>query len=161
MGTPEAQLSTVDKVVLTLDSQDMVHNLKFVTPFGLIIGFGVGVGTYNLVKEVGFPANDQYEDAEANIKAAQQSIKRIEGIEASLSESGVNAEIPGVNEAIAEYETTIAVNEAAKPVEYNPTFEGFVSGGSAILLGSVAAYGVIHGVANWAANIRNRHSLGL
>lgn len=150
------QAGPYEKVILGLDKIEPGQGVKFITAPAFVAGIGAGFGAYHVVKEGIFPANDQYEALQGDITEAQQRADTLIDAMAALRQEGISADFIEASQAASKYQAEVAQKREQLPGNYNPTWEGTVSGLSAIATGACVFIGLSRYVNKKAAAIRNK-----
>lgn len=151
-----SQLTTGDKLYIALDKPAPSHGVGVSAPLGMLAGFGAGYGVHSLVKEVGFPSNDQYESATSEVDVAKSQIDELEQVQTSLTQNDIEGGRAEVDSKIEDLQTEILVSESKIPSDYNPHLEGLVSGGSALIVGIFTTVAIFKGISARARKAREK-----
>lgn len=146
-NSPELQPGAVARVFFTPDpGHDNVRLIDFAAGLSAV-GAGYAVG--QLVENIAFPYNDEYEEHESAIMTAQQDLRDIQGASEDLERVGGEEAAKSADTYAAQLEATIANETAQLPTQHNQTLETISVWGSGIL----TAVGVFY-VARRAINRR-------
>jgi hypothetical protein len=160
MSSEQFSPSTIEKVIL-FAGQDIDRGSNPAETMRVPLSFMVGIGasriTYNAVKEFVFPENDEYEDVSSEISAAQTKADNLTNASNVLAAEGKEVLAFDARESARQYEALVADKEAFLPTEYNPKVEGLISGGSAVIIGSLAAYGFFRFITDRTRELRTKY----
>lgn len=155
---PEATptLSRRERTAVWLDHYDEAHHMRVGDAVGLATGVGTALGTYVAVKELGFPANDQYEAVLSQIDQAEASAAELESASETYAEYGLQANATEAQDAADQYTAEAAEAKDNLPDNYSPHIEGFVSGTSALVLGVIVGVGLARRIRSTARRARSK-----
>ncbi len=133
---PPKEPTTAEKILF---EHSEVHEANVLEILGFAGCLALGVGTYHLVHDRGFPAHFAHDQQEQAVSGAEKNNQKLEDAKNTLSDAGATGAVAEVDKVIAN-NNAFVLTQRANPAapEYNGVLADVTSIGSAFIIGGLA-----------------------